>query len=130
MPVARARQKGQQPNRPHIDPRAINDAMASMPGVAFSTHGFRAALATCGPEDIGWLAAGAKLILDHLEGDDPGGVTAEHCNTNPELMRRRACVSWQEQRRRRAAAAPASAAYRQSGAGLTMDQMPLFVSRT
>lgn len=109
MPVARARRKGQQPKRPHIDPRAINDAMESMPGVAFSTHGFRAALATYGPEDIGWLAADAKLILDHLEGYDPGDVTAQHYNTNPELVKKRAMmrawVSWLEAQESKAVAA-------------------------
>jgi hypothetical protein len=57
LPVARARRAGQQLKRPHIDPRAINRAIESMPGIAFNTRGFGAALATYGPEDLGWLWA-------------------------------------------------------------------------
>jgi len=109
LPVARARRAGQQPKRPYIDPRAINDAMESMPGVSFSTHGFRAALASYGTEDLGWLAADAKLILDHLEGFDPGDVTAQHYNTNPEIVKKRAMMrdwaSWLEQQEAKAVAA-------------------------
>jgi Arm DNA-binding domain len=109
MPVARARRKGQQPKRPHIDPRAINEAIESMPGVSFSTHAFRAALATYGPQDLGWLATDAKLILNHLEGFDPGDVTAQHYNTNPELLKKRRMmrewVTWLEAQEAKAIAA-------------------------
>ena len=92
LPVARPRRIGQQPKLPHVNPRAVRDAIESMPGVEFSSHGLRAALATYGPEDLGWLAADAKLILDHLEGFDAGDVTAQHYNTHPELVKKRAMM--------------------------------------
>jgi hypothetical protein len=109
LPVARARRVGQQPKLPHVNPRAVSDAIESMPGVEFSSHGLRAALATYGPEDLGWLAADAKLILDHLEGFDAADVTAQHYNTHPELMKKRsmmsAWVSWLEAQEAKAVAA-------------------------
>jgi hypothetical protein len=101
LPVARARRAGQQPKRPHIDPTALTSAMKSMPGVSFGPHGLRAAIATYGPQDLGWLAADAKLILDHLEGFDAADVTAQHYNTNPELVKKRSMmtqwIAWLEQ---------------------------------
>jgi hypothetical protein len=73
-----------------------------MPGVGFSAHGFRAALATYGPEDLGWAQADAKLILDHMEGHEAGDVTAQHYNTDPQIVKKRAMMAawtaWLEQR--------------------------------
>ena len=49
------------------------------------------------------------MILDHLEGYDPGDVTAQHYNTNPELAKKRAMmrawVSWLEAQEAKAVAA-------------------------
>ncbi len=102
LPVARARRLGQTRKQPHIDPRAISEAIESMPGVSFSAHGFRAALATYGSEDLGWAPADAKLILDHMEGFEAGDVTAQHYNTDPAIAKKRAMMAawatWLEQR--------------------------------
>jgi Arm DNA-binding domain len=102
LPAARARRLGQVPKQPHIDPRSISEAIESMPGVSFSAHGFRAALATYGSEDLGWAPADSKIILDHMEGFDPGDVTAQHYNTDPAIAKKRAMMSawtsWLEQR--------------------------------
>src|SRR5664279_973828 len=73
-------------------PRAISEAIECMPGVGFSAHGFRAALATYGPQDLGWAPADSKIILDHMEGFDPADVTAQHYNTDPEIAKKRAMM--------------------------------------
>lgn len=92
LPVARARRVGGTPKLPHVNPRAISEAIESMPGVDFSAHGFRAALATYGPQDLGWAPADSKIILDHMEGFDPADVTAQHYNTDPEIAKKRAMM--------------------------------------
>jgi hypothetical protein len=80
-----------------------------MPGVGFATHAFRSALATYGPQDLGWVRSDPKLILDHLEGFDSGDVTAQHYNTDPELRKKRemmrAWITWLEAQEREAVAA-------------------------
>ena len=80
-----------------------------MPGVGFSAHGFRAALATYGPQDLGWPPADAKVILDHMEGFDAADVTAQHYNTDPAIAKKRAMmkawVSWLEAQEAKAIAA-------------------------
>lgn len=100
LPVSRSRRAGQQPKTPHIVPRTLAGVLESMPGVAFSSHGYRAALATYGPQDLGWAQNDAKLILDHMEGFDPGDVTAQHYNTDPQIVKKRtmmtAWVGWLE----------------------------------
>jgi integrase len=95
LPVARARRLGATPKLPHVNPRAISEAIESMPGVSFSAHGFRAALATYGSQDLGWEPAAAKLILDHMEGFDAADVTAQHYNTDPAIAKKRTMmVTW------------------------------------
>ena len=48
-----------------------------------------AAIATYGPAELGWAPEDATLLLDHLEGFDPGDVTAQHYNTDTALQRKR-----------------------------------------
>ena len=81
--------KGVQPKNPHADPAYITHLLGCLPGVEFSPHGFRAAFATHGRRELGWGRLDAKLILDHLEGHDPGDVTAQHYDTDPEIRRKR-----------------------------------------
>jgi hypothetical protein len=54
----------------------------------------------------------AKLILDHLEGFDPGDVTAQHYNTDPQIVKKRATmaawVGWLERQAEAAIAADAT----------------------
>jgi integrase len=102
LPVARPRHAGKQPKRPHIDPSALTHALAALPGVGFGPHAFRAAFATYSRQDLGWARGDAKLILDHMEGFDPGDVTAQHYDADPELVKKRtmmkAWTDWLEAR--------------------------------
>lgn len=109
LPVERSRRKGQQPKHPFMPPRTLSRNIEVIPGVELSSHDFRAALATYGPQDLGWLATDSKLILDHLEGFDSNDVTAQHYNTNPEILKKREMmrqwVGWLEKQEAAAVAA-------------------------
>ena len=43
---------------------------------------------TCAP-DLGWHPNDAAVILDHLEGFDPGDVTAQFYNMDPAILKKR-----------------------------------------
>jgi hypothetical protein len=89
LPVSRSRHKGTAPKTPHSPPDYINKLLAAIPGGVKSGHPVRAALASYGPEHLGWGQHDSKLILDHLEGFDPGDVTAQHYNTDPQILKKR-----------------------------------------
>lgn len=80
---------GVQPRNDYSDPSYLTHLMGRLPGIEFSPHGFRAAFATHGKRELGWQRHDAKLILDHLEGHDPGDVTAQFYNTDPEILKKR-----------------------------------------
>jgi hypothetical protein len=77
------------PKQPHANPNWITKLFKWMPGVGFSPHGARAALASYGSEHLGWAKDEDKIILDHMEGFDPGDVTAQHYNSAPQIVRKR-----------------------------------------
>ncbi len=109
LPVTRSRHAGRQPKTPYMSPRALSERLEHMPGITFSSHGYRAALATYGPQDLGWGQHDAKLILDHMEGFSPGDVTAQHYNTDPQIVKKRTMMAawngWLEARSAEAIAA-------------------------
>lgn len=108
LPVSRPRRVGQQPKHEYMEPGALNQTIAAMPGVRFGTHAFRVALASYGTEDLGWFPDDAKLILDHLEGFSANDVTAQHYNLNPEIIKKRRMmkewIGWLEQQEAKAIA--------------------------
>src|ERR1700716_1887706 len=57
--------------RPHADASLFNDYLQAMPGIDFSPHAVRYALATYGERDLGFKPGEAKVILDHMEGVEP-----------------------------------------------------------
>jgi hypothetical protein len=89
LPVSRSRRKGTAPKTLHSPPDYINKLLAAIPGGVTSGHPVRAALASYGPSVLGWGQHDSKLILDHLEGFDPGDVTAQHYNTDPQILKKR-----------------------------------------
>lgn len=89
IPVTRARRAGTQPKTPHAPADYINKLFDRIPGGASSSHPVRAALASYGPEHLGWNEDDSKLILDHMEGHSSDDVTAQHYNTHPQLGKKR-----------------------------------------
>ena len=80
-----------------MTPRSLSRVFEMMPGMDLSGHDLRYALATYGPQDLGWHADDAAIILDHLEGFDPGNVTAQHYNMDPAMVKkRRMMAQWIE----------------------------------
>jgi hypothetical protein len=90
LPVGRTR-PGERPKAPHADPRQIAKRLEWI-GAGYSPHAIRRAFATYGTAELGWMDDDPKLILDHLEGHDPGDVTAQHYNLNPAFTRKRAMM--------------------------------------
>ncbi len=76
-------------DRPHADAGLFNDYLTAMPGVSFSPHGVRYAFATYGERDLGFRPGEAKLILDHMEGVEPGDVTGQFYSSDPGIARKR-----------------------------------------
>lgn len=94
LPTGRVK-KGKTPRTRHKGADNLTVWLTWIPGVTISPHPFRAALATYGPEHLGWASGDAKLILDHLEGFDGGDVTAQHYNTNPDIKKKRGMlIEW------------------------------------
>jgi integrase len=97
LPAAKVRKRGVAPRTPYMTPRSLSRVFEMMPGVDLSGHDLRYALATYGPQDLGWHADDAAIILDHLEGFDPGNVTAQHYNMDPAMVKkRRMMTQWIE----------------------------------
>jgi hypothetical protein len=101
LPVTKTRRIGQTTKNPHIDPRTLSRTIEAMPGVTLSSHAFRRAAASYGPSDLGWHPDDSKLILDHLEGFDPGDTTAQFYNMDAAIVKKRqmmrAWVDWLEE---------------------------------
>jgi hypothetical protein len=76
-------------SRPHAEASLFNDYLSAMPGVNFSPHGARYALATYGERDLGFKPGEAKLILDHMEGVEPTDVTGQFYSSDPGVARKR-----------------------------------------
>ncbi|MGY4177636.1 hypothetical protein ACVIHH_002927 [Bradyrhizobium sp. USDA 4518] len=85
-------------NRGHAEAGLFNDYFSCMPGVSFSPHAARYALATYGERDLGFRRGEASLILDHLEGIEPNDVTGQFYSSDPQIGRKRemmrAWIDW------------------------------------
>jgi hypothetical protein len=93
VPAApRGRRAGAKPRSPHADAGLITGLLAST-GAGLSPHGVRRAMATYGERDLGWARGEAKVILDHLEGAEPGDVTREFYALDPGLRRKREMIA-------------------------------------
>jgi hypothetical protein len=92
VPVTRARHAGTKPKTPHSPPDYVNKQLDRIPGGINNPHQVRAALASYGPEYLGWLEDDSKLILDHLEGFSSDDVTAQHYNSHPQIVKKRAMM--------------------------------------
>jgi hypothetical protein len=75
--------------RPHADASLFNDYLQAMPGIDFSPHAVRYALATYGERDLGFKPGEAKVILDHMEGVEPTDVTGSFYSSDPQIARKR-----------------------------------------
>src|ERR1017187_6916013 len=60
-----------------------------MPGVNWSPHDIRYALASYGERDLGFKKSEAKVIFDHLEGIEPDDVTGRFYSSDPAIVRKR-----------------------------------------
>jgi hypothetical protein len=109
MPAIKVRRRGVAPKTPYMTPRTLSRVFEMMPGVDLSGHEFRYALATYGPQDFGWHPDDAAMILDHLEGFDPGDVTAQFYNMDPAMVKKRRMmkewIGWLEEQEAKAIAA-------------------------
>ena len=106
LPITKSRKLGQPTKTQYIDPRTLSRTLEAMPGVSLSPQAFRRAAATYGPQDLGWYKDDAKLILDHLEGFDPGDVTAQFYNMDTAILKKRAMmkgwIGWLEEQAKKA----------------------------
>lgn len=89
LPAGKSVKSGKKARTPHMNASTLTTWMLEMPGLELSPHPWRAAIATYGPQHLGWASGDAKLLLDHLEGFDGGDVTAQHYNTNPDVVKKR-----------------------------------------
>jgi hypothetical protein len=110
MPAAfHKRKSGPRAKSDHMDVRSLSRVLELMPGVTAASHVFRRAAASYGPPELGWDDRDSKLILDHMEGHDSGDVTAQHYNSDPALLKKRAMmkqwIGWLEQQEAAAVAA-------------------------
>lgn len=109
LPATKVRKKGVALKKAYMDPRSLNRVFESMPGVDISGHDLRYAAATYGPQDLGWHPSDAAMILDHLEGFDPGDITAGFYNMDPAMAKKRAMmqqwIGWLEEQEAKAIAA-------------------------
>jgi hypothetical protein len=109
IPAIRVRKHGVPPKTPYMTPRTLSRVFETMPGVDLSGHELRYALATYGPQDLGWHKDDAPMILDHLEGFDPGDVTAQFYNMDPAILKKRTMMKqWVEWLEKQEAAAIAA----------------------
>jgi hypothetical protein len=93
MPAAfHKRKSGARAKSDHMDVRSLSRVLELMPDVTSATHIFRRAAASYGPPELGWHERDSKLILDHMEGHDGGDVTAQHYNSDPALLKKRAMM--------------------------------------
>ena len=74
--------------RPHAEAGLFNDYLSAMPGVNWSPHGARYALASYGERDLGFAKGEGRLILDHMEGVDPKDVTSQFYSSDPGIARK------------------------------------------
>lgn len=79
-------------DRPHAASDLLNDYLDVMPGVNWTPHAIRYALATYGERDLGFAKSEAKLILDHSEGTQPDDVTGAFYSSDPAVARKRAMM--------------------------------------
>jgi hypothetical protein len=109
MPAVRLKKTGVAPKTPYMNTRSLNRVFEFMPGVDLSGHDLRYAAATYGPPDLGWHPNDAAVILDHLEGFDPGDVTAQFYNMDPAILKKRTMmkqwIGWLEEQEAKAIAA-------------------------
>ena len=83
--------------RPHAEAGLFNDYLAAMPNVSWSPHGVRYAFATYGEGALRFKSGEAGIILDHMEGVEPGDVTGQFYNNDPQISRKRAMMrDWTE----------------------------------
>lgn len=80
---------GREAKNPHCDANYITKLMSYLPGVSFSPHRWRAALATYGSMHLGWAKGDEKIILDHMEGYASDDVTGQHYNSDPRMLKKR-----------------------------------------
>jgi len=76
-------------DRQHAEAGLFNDYFSAMPGVSFSPHAIRYAMATYGERDLGFRPGEAAVILDHMEGVEPSDVTGSFYSSNPQIARKR-----------------------------------------
>ncbi|SNT31747.1 hypothetical protein SAMN05216374_3124 [Tardiphaga sp. OK246] len=79
-------------DRPHAASDLFNDYLDVMPGVNWTPHAIRYALATYGERDLGFAKSEAKIILDHMEGTETTDVTGAFYSSDPAIARKRAML--------------------------------------
>jgi hypothetical protein len=109
LPAIKVRKKGVAAKTPYLTPRTLSRVFELMPGVSLSCHDVRYAMASYGPPDLGWQKDDAAIILDHLEGFDPGDVTAQFYDMDPAMVKKRKMmnewIGWLEKQESAAIAA-------------------------
>ena len=81
----------------HRNVNMLNKLLEALPGVEWSPHAPRYALADFVVTLQGFEKSDASLILDHSEGTEPSDVTATYYASNPNIAKKRAIMeAWIE----------------------------------